>query len=456
MTQQELNDIVGTIGAYKNSREYKAILTQSKYYSNEVYASSNEVLYNNKIFFYEDGEDILNHNDEKNKKLSVSFFRKLVDQKINYLLGNPMNLECDEVIKTYFTPHLYKAIHAGATDAVKHGQGWIMAYYTQDANLRFKYVPANEVYPVWKDYDRTILDKVYRFYNYNGSDYIYIYSAETGITKIENGVVVEESLPMVSINNKDHFFMPFIYLDYNYERISLLNFVKDLIDDYNEQLSSRANNLLNITKSIKVVKNYDGTSLREADRRMNMNRIIGVAEGGDVKVIQVPIESVAVEDQLDQLVQNIYDAGRGVNFARENLGNSSGVALKFKYSDLDADTDNMSMYFKEGIDKIVEFISQDLALKGINHSKQCSISFNKNRIINETEVVDNLTKLQGILSRETIIKLLPWDIDVKSELKLIAQEESEAMKEEYNYEGYGVASNNNSSGSTIEEVGSET
>lgn len=443
MDIKKLNDVTSLINDYKNSVEYNDIITQQNYYINNVYEKKKGLYINNRIVYYDEEG---NYQPEIKSELSVAFFRKLVDQKINYLVGNPMNLECDEIIKEYFDSHLYKAIHSAMSDAVKHGQGWLMSFYDEN-ELKFKYVPTRELYPVWKDYDKTTVETMYRFFEHNGKSYIIVYDKD-GITTIEDEKIIGLNEPLLTINKEPYSFMPFIYFDYNYERISLLNFVKDLIDDFNAQLSSRSSNLLNITRSIKVIKNYDGTDILNAEKMMNRHRVVGVTEGGDVKVIEVPIESVAVDAQLDQLMESIYDAGRGVNFTRENLGNASGIALKFKYSDLDADTDNMSMYFKEGIEKIFKFISKDLEMKGMYHSKNFKVVFNKNRIINETEMVDNIVKLQSILSNETLISLIPFDVDVQKEIIRKEQEQKESLKEEYNYDSYGTTTNSDQSGTT--------
>lgn len=59
------------------------------------------------------------------------------------------------------------------------------------------------------------------------------------------------------------------------------------------------------------------------------------------------------------------------------------------------------------------------------------IIFDRDVLINETEVINNCKASVGILSDETIVKMHPWVSDPEQELKRIKDEKEEAMADPY-------------------------
>jgi hypothetical protein len=72
--------------------------------------------------------------------------------------------------------------------------------------------------------------------------------------------------------------------------------------------------------------------------------------------------------------------------------------------------------------RLIDFIN-------VNDNKQLNDTFNLSRtlIVNSKDAIEGITKLIGFLSNETVIKLLPYDVDAEQELKRL-EDEREPMR----------------------------
>lgn len=58
-----------------------------------------------------------------------------------------------------------------------------------------------------------------------------------------------------------------------------------------------------------------------------------------------------------------------------------------------------------------------------------AIIFNRDMLLNETEVIDNCTKSVGLLSDETVIANHPWVDDPQAELDRLADQQSSQVEQ---------------------------
>ena len=199
--------------------------------------------------------------------------------------------------------------------------------------------------------------------------------------------------------------VPFIGFKYNADEISLLKWIKPLIDDYDLNTSDTSNNLQDIPNSIKVVKNYDGTDKGEFTQNLATFRTAFVSGDGDMKTIETNMDVAAIDSHLNRLRKDIYEAGNGVDTQEISMGNASGVALKFRYADLDTDTDDLAAEFTASLEEVLWFIKIDMLNKGAGDylDLKVDIIFNTDMIINESETITDVGNSVGIISEETII-----------------------------------------------------
>ncbi|WML35356.1 phage portal protein [Clostridium sp. OS1-26] len=387
-----------------------------------------------------------------NNKLVHNFVRKLVDQKVGYLLSKSFSIQSDnetykKALDNIFDKSFMKLLKNLGKDAINKGIAWAQIYYNEDGELRFKRLPSEEIIPLWKDSEHTKLDAIIRAYNvvtYYGKEKKIVQKVEYWDTEQvlryvnENGTLIPDveapedtgHFSMVDDKgNKQSFTwakVPFVYFKYNDEEQPLIKFVKSLVDDYDKQKSDNSNNLEDLPNSIYVIKNYDGTNLGEFRRNMSLYRAVKVGDDGGVDTKTLDINVEAYKTHIEQTRKDIYEFGRGVDTQSDKFGNSpSGIALKFLYNDLDMDCNIIETEFQASLEYLLWFVDQHLINTGQGDfiNENVEFVFNRDMLTNETDSINNCKSSVGIISDETIVANHPWA--TKDELEKIKKEKEE-------------------------------
>lgn len=407
-----------------------------------------------------------------NNKLCHNFMKKLTRQKIGYMLGKPFTLAANkaddkeaeklfELCKRYFGKDFFKMIKNVGRDSIVKGIGWLLVYYDEQGNLKFMRCAPEEVIPLWADSDHTELDAVIRKYGveqYTGGvkkiityvDYYthegvyhYVYNESGKLEKDENKTFKSPNFT-VKTNGEDGkeqeigvrwAKIPFIPFKYDPDEQSLLVRIKSLVDDYDKKTSGVANNIDDFPNSTTVVKNYDGASKEEFVHNKNQYRTIFVQGDGDAKSLETPLNIEEVDKHIQRLREDIYEFGQGVNTADKDIRDTSGVALRFLYGDLDMDCIDWGSEVEWSIMLLIWFIQQDLMAKGEGNftNVEYSVIFNTDMIINETETIQNCFTSQGIISGKTIASNHPWVINAQKEMDNMLSEQTDVLDLEAEY-----------------------
>jgi SPP1 family phage portal protein len=133
---------------------------------------------------------------------------------------------------------------------------------------------------------------------------------------------------------------------------------------------------------------------------------------------------------LDNLVQQLY-AVAGVPasvIGQGNIANVSEVSLKLLFSQTDNKAKQTVQVLKEGFYKRFEYFRKLLAIQGTSISDDdfdsLDITFSVNRPVDTSSLMDEL-KTQydmGAISKQTIIDISPYTVDVSSEMQRIEAE----------------------------------
>lgn len=447
---QEVND-------WKKSTLRKQMLDGQRYYENDQ-----DILKRKRMVVGEDGllEEAKNI---ANNKLVHGFIRKLVDQKVGYLLSLPFTVQADnkEYLKNlteYFTKKFLRLFQNVGKEAFNKGKSWLHVYYDEQGDFKLKRIPSEEIIPFWKDSDHTELASIIRAYEIEAwvgrekktiekievwdATGVYRYVMEKGklIPDVETGdsfsshLTIESNGEAQGVNWQR---IPFVCFKYNDEELPILQFLKSLIDDYDKQKSDNANNIEDLPSGgIYVVKNYEGQNMGTFRRNLSVFRSVNVAGDGGLEYIATKIDTEAVKAHQDQNRKDIYEFGRGVDTQSDRFGgDQSGIALRFLYADLDMDANMIETEFQASLEQLKWFIDQDIANRtGADYSDEdVDFIFNRDIIINESEVIDNADKSTGRISDETIIANHPWVKDSQEEMKRIKKER---LEEQGEYDDY--------------------
>ena len=440
------------IVAWKNSPERKEQIAGEDYYNGKQ-----DILERKRTAIGPDGKIVEIHNLPNNHIIDNQY-AKMVDQKTNYLVGKPITLNGDndrfiELLKKRFNKAFQRLIKYVGEDSLNGGKGWMFIYYDETGNLAFRRFPAFQVLPFWKDDDHTILDAAARLYLQEVWDglskklierveiykpdgiYRYILDGSTLIPDVELG----DYSPYITVTTGDQVQgynwdrLPLIAFKYNKQETPLLRRVKSLQDAINAILSDFQNNMEeNARNTILILKNYDGQDLGEFRHNLATYAAVKVREDGGVETLTVEINAENYKIILELFKKALIENARGYDAKDDRLsGNPNQMNIQSMYSDIDLDANSMETEFQAAFEQLLWFIEQDMKTKGEGDftGEEVTIVFNRDILINETEVIDNCSKSAGIISTETIVEQHPWTKDAATELKRLEEEKQKAMED---------------------------
>jgi len=178
-----------------------------------------------------------------------------------------------------------------------------------------------------------------------------------------------------------------------------------------------------------VVLNYDGENRQQFKRDLSEFGVVFLSSmdgiPGDIKTLTVEANADNFKAIHKIIESRLYANGGGYEAKFDRMGNSPNqMNIQSMYSDIELDSNNAEMNFRTGFKRLLWFFTKylDIIGKGDFTSEKVAVVFNRNILINESQKVVDLSLLQQILSAETILELLPYNIDVKRELERIAAE----------------------------------
>jgi len=447
------------IAKFKNSPKRKLMIEGERYYQGD-----HDILNRKRTVIGENGQ-LQEVENLPNNKIVDNQYAKMVDQKVNYLLGQPLTFDSEnktyvDLLKKIFNNRFQRTLKNIGQDALNGGIAWLHPYYNEHGELAFKKFEPYEILPFWKDAEHTILDFAVRIYEveaYEGTKEIIIEKVEVYSTKgidryvLQNGtlipdvenpssnyiVVIDEDGKEVSYNWEK---IPLIPFKYNNKEIPLIKKVKSLQDGINTILSDFENNMQEDTRNtILVLVNYDGQNLGEFRRNLAQYGAVKVktVDGatGDLKTLTVEVNSDNYKAILEIFKKALIENAMGYDAKDDRLaGNPNQMNILSMYSDIDLDANGMETEFQASFEELLWFVNTHLANtgKGDFSNETVTVIFNRDIMMNESEIVENCQKSMGILSHETIIGQHPWISDVSNELERIKEEKKSAMDEYLN------------------------
>ena len=473
------------IKEFLSSIDYAEMLEVDKYYESQ---NSKITERTKQMMLYEEKEKIIDGKKIKehypylapdlgkaNHKLAHGYLYELINQCKNYLVGNPVKTEYDKKISQdtidFIDDILYKYNDWGkynqenVKNAQKYKEAWSRIVIDDKGNLRLLNVDSKQVIPFRNDFEElTCLIYIYTksIYDKNGKKKIVkyaevfddkykdVYKCDKGtqytlveenvpllrkITQFGNEIPNEEvEVPFETFEELSWGQIPWVSWKYNEDNIDALQPIRCFIDILDIDLSDLANNIDDIQDAIWILENYQGQSIKQFMEDLKVKKAINVGEGGkaDAKTIDIPTE--AREKLYDKCEKNIYRFGRGINFAdRDNLGNASGVALKWSYGPLDEKADELEENGQAALNDLFNLIFVYLKLVGVysdeHDSNDVKFIFDRHMITNEKEQVEMVMASTDIISRKTALSHHPFVEDAEEEMEQLDEDASEVEEE---------------------------
>ena len=455
------------IACWKNSPHRIMQIKGHLYYDNE-----HDVLKRKRTMIGEGGK-LQTVDNLPNNRLIDNQYAKMVNQKANYLLGQPFVVKGDntgyvELLKEVFNKRFMKTLKNGGKAALNGGISWLHPYYTDSGELLFRLFPSYEILPFWKDSEHTILDFAVRLYlvtGYEGTtpkifEKVEVYDL-TGIHKfiLDGDVLIpdvsteEESFECTYVTVTDDKGeviglnwekIPLIPLKYNEGEIPLLKRVKSLQDGINVMLSDFENNMQEDSRNtILVLKNYDGQDLGEFRRNLATFGAVKIRCSGDtnggVETLEITVNAENYKVILEIFKKALIENAMGYDAKDDRLsGNPNQMNIQSMYSDIDLDANDMETELQAAFEEIIWFVNVHFANTGQGDfdGEKVDVIFNRDMLINKTEAIENCAKSTGILSDETVVEQHPWIDDPKEEMERLKRQKEEEQAEFEQQQGY--------------------
>ncbi|MGT2755383.1 phage portal protein [Streptococcus ovis] len=337
-----------------------------------------------RLFYFNNEGQIVEEKYRSNTKIAHQYFTELVDQKVQYLLSNPIEVTTEQVgLQEYLDDYIDEDFQLMLQELVEGASQKSIEYVfwkkDQDKRIRFKTADAFKIVPIYDGFYN--IDQLIYYYD----DEIIIDGKLKTVTKIQLWtkeevfyfVQVDSDVNLdgsVAINPQPHMLaekgteklgkgygrVPFICLENNKQKLNDLKPIKDLIDDYDMMACALSNNLIDFDHPIYAVRGYDGDNLDTLVTNLKTKKTVGVGENGGIDVIttNIPVEARKAKLEIDK--EAIYKFGMGFDSSQTGDGNITNVVILSRYSLLDLKCNKAEVRLRAVIKQMLELIVENI------------------------------------------------------------------------------------------------
>lgn len=253
----------------------------------------------------------------------------------------------------------------------------------------------------------------------------------------ELSTVVEKDL-------EEHFFKGVPVVEYQNNKKARGDFegVIPLIDAYNKLQSDRVNDKEQLVDAFLIVVGQSlgdtNDEVSETVRLLKEEKIIELDEGGDAKWLVKSLSEDQVEVLKKSLKDDIHEFSKVPCLTDENfVGNSSGIAMKYKLLGLEQLGRIKERYFKKGLRERLKLIENIESIRSIKiKSADIDISMKRSLPVDNELLSKIASETEGFLSWETRIKNYDPEIDIDEERKRLEEEKNRSIKEQQKAFGF--------------------
>ena len=358
-------------------------------------------------------------------RVANPFATHLSDTAVGYFVGKPVSYtgNNDALMEQINQIVRYNDDAAENSTLAKYasicGVAYELLYIDNDGLIRYKALEPSHCFPIfcsdlegemlyfvryWTDTDIiTNIDTTY-VQVYSQSDVATYRQDEAALTEIERVPHNFGLVPVAIFNN-------------NNDNIGDFELVMPLIDAYDAVQSDSVDAADYFADCYLLLSGMQGTDSDDI-QNMRSNRVLLVDSEGDAKFLTKEVNDAEQENLKTRLVNDIYQLSGIPNLTADGFATTSGIALRYKLMGLECKTATKETHFRYGLQRRFELICAILSLMGQDYDyRDISITFTRNLPVDSSEVVNILNSAGHLLSKETQLALLPYDLDVEKEIE---------------------------------------
>lgn len=373
-------------------------------------------------------------------RLVSNWANYVVDTYIGYFMGKPPKISFDEQtandqLQDWFNNNSFqdKLIEV-AKQVALYGHSYLLGYQDEDSATKVAVVEPSEGFMV---YDTTINHKPLAFvrYNYfNNQLSGEVYTAKN-IQYFDNGCDITKT--------EDHLFgaVPAVEFYSNSERLSLVEKVKTLVEEYDSAFSRKANQVDYFDQAyLKIlgIQLENDPNTGEPILDLGANKVLYSpdqdAANGQVDFISKPDGDTMQENMLNRLKDDIFQTAMVANLNDAAFsGNASGVAIRYKLLPMQNQAAVEERKFTIALRNFLgTIVSVGQIIGSIDASrvrKDLNFHFDRNIPMDIANEAQAASTLSGVVSKQTQLSTLSFVDDPKTEMQRIQDEQAEQVKQ---------------------------
>ena len=234
------------------------------------------------------------------------------------------------------------------------------------------------------------------------------------------------------IDTEEHYFgdCPLIEYSNNKKQRGDFEGVMTLIDAYNLLQSDRINDKEALADALLAVENAslgdDVDERSETAAYIKKERILELPEGGKAYWLVKTLNEAQVEILKKALKDDIHEFSKVPCLTDENfVGNSSGVAMKYKLFGLEQLGKTKERFFKKGLRKRLKMICHIFFIMGtfIDY-KDITVIMKRSLPVDDEKLAKIAKETEGFISWETRLKRYDPELDPEEERKKLEAEKA--------------------------------
>ena len=375
-------------------------------------------------------------------KIVNNYSKVITKQCTGYFIGNPItysgeNLEdvMDLFKLNYETSHNAEL----ATIASIYGKAFELNYIDEEGMYNFVAVDPRDIIVTYSNSIKPVITGAVTIATSKTIDDEYLVRIsiydETSIATYEAILenlfdISNEGIAYKAVENIPHHMgaVPIIEYKNNIDATGDFEGVIELIDAYNEAISSSVDDLKDFTDAFLCLINM-GNIEEEEVRKLKESKVLAFDENGRAEWLIKQVNDTYSTNIKNRITQDIHKFSFTVDLTDKAFGgNISGIAIEFKFQSLEQLRQEKEHNFNKALVNRFKLLSLYFA----KHNKtlevaDIDIQFQINLPVNVTEKLNSLKGSVGFISHKTLLAQVPFIQDVDKEIEMLA-EEKEAEK----------------------------
>lgn len=399
----------------------------------------------------------------KNNKVTVNHAKYITDTNVGYLLGNPVEYQAngehdiEAILDAYKKQTINDLDSEIAKDVSVYGCQYEYLYVNEDAEPRSCEIDNKNCIIVYDDTveHNKLFGLIYRPISEGETfkywDIIYVDKEKEVHYKSYSKALRKEGV------EKPHKWgdVPIICYKNNPELLGDFEPVLSLIDAYNLLQSDRINDKEQLVDAILCMYGMDFTD-EQADMLHESRMLANLPTDGKVEYLVKTLQESDVDILRQNLEADIHKISMTPNMSDENfVGNSSGVAIKYKLLAFEQNIKNKERYMEKGLKERFKLYANFLNViskSGEIPIEEVDVMFKRNLPSNDFEISQMINNLSDVIDQETLISQLSFVKDASDIIKAKQEEDEAKPKSPYDMMLAGNEINDaNNSTDTVED-----